>query len=101
MEDFHVQEADDIPEKQNDDQNNGGYQQKNSGNYQRQQYNRPAQAQPQAQPSTDMAALMARINSTTDVASLVSLYLDNTSVIESNPELKTLLSTRKKALQSL
>lgn len=96
----HINE-DGEPQVQQTSNSNGSYQQKNSRNYQRQQYNRPAQAQPQAQPSTDTAALMARINSTTDVASLVSLYLDNTSVIESNPELKTLLSTRKKALQSL
>ena len=113
-------EADDIPEKQNDDQNNGqqnGYQQKNNGGYQRQQYNgnrqqynnnRPAQpqpqvVQPQAQaPALDQtAALKATINSTNDVSALVSLYLDNTQVIEANPELKALLTNRKKALQSL
>lgn len=102
------------------DQNNGqqnGYQQKNNGGYQRQQYNgnrqqynnnRPAQpqpqvVQPQAQaPALDQtAALKATINSTNDVSALVSLYLDNTQVIEANPELKALLTNRKKALQSL
>lgn len=96
---------------------NNGYQQKNNGGYQRQQYNgnrqqynnnRPAQpqpqvVQPQAQaPALDQtAALKATINSTNEVSALVSLYLDNTQVIEANPELKALLTNRKKALQSL
>lgn len=47
------------------------------------------------------ATLRDAINATTEVAALVSIYLDNTPVIESNPELKNLLTTRKKALQSL
>lgn len=99
-------EADDIPEKQNDEQNNG-YQQKNNGFQRqqaqpRQQYNtqRPAQ-QPQTATADPSATLKATINATTDVASLVSLYLDNTQVIENNPELKNLLTTRKKALQAI
>ena len=87
-----------------------GYQQKNNGGYQRQQaqprqqYNnqRPAQAQPQPQASVDPnAALKAQINSTTDVQALISLYLDNTAVIEANPDVKNLLTTRKKALQAI
>lgn len=95
-------EADDIPEKQNDDQNNGGYQRQQA--QPRQQYNnqRPAQAQPQPQASSDPnAALKAQINATTDVQALISLYLDNTAVIESNPEVKSLLTNRKKALNAL
>lgn len=99
-------ESDDLPEKQDDDHNNNGGYQKNNG-YQRQQAqprrqsnnNRPTQ--PQAQAPDPTAALKAQINSTTDVASLVSLYLDNTQVIENNPELKALLTNRKKALQSI
>jgi len=47
------------------------------------------------------ATLRNAINATTEVAALVSIYLDNTQVIENNPELKNLLTTRKKALQSL
>lgn len=47
------------------------------------------------------ATLIEKINSTNDVAALVSIYLDNTQVIESNSELKTLLTNRKKALQTL
>lgn len=107
-------EADDIPEKQNDDHQNNGQQngyQKNNNGYQRQQYNgnrpqqynnqRPAQPQPQVQAPDPTATLKATINSTNDVSALVSLYLDNTQVIEANPELKNLLTTRKKALQSL
>ena len=90
---------------------NNGYQQKNNGGYQRQQYNgnrqqynnnRPAQAQPQPQASSDPnAALKAQINATTDVQALISLYLDNTAVIEANPDVKNLLTTRKKALQAI
>ena len=91
---------------------NGGYQQKNNNGYQRQQYNgnrqqynnnRPAQPQPQVQPQApdQTAALKAQINVTTDVPSLISLYTNNIQIIESNPELKSLLTNRKKALQSL
>ena len=87
-----------------------GYQQKNNGGYQRQQAqprqqynnNRPAQAQPQPQASVDPnAALKAQINATTDVQALISLYLDNTAVIEATPDVKNLLTTRKKALQAI
>lgn len=64
--------------------------------------NRPAQTQPQPQASADPnATLKAQINAITDVSALVSLYLDNTAVIESNPELKNLLTSRKKALQAI
>ena len=96
-------EADDIPEKQNDDQNNNGYQHKNYNGYQRQQYNnnRPAQPQPQPQAPDQTAALKAQINVTTDVTSLISLYTNNIQIIESNPELKSLLTNRKKALLAL
>jgi len=47
------------------------------------------------------ANLRNAINATTEVSDLVSIYLDNTQVIENNPELKNLLTNRKKALQSL
>ena len=58
--------------------------------------------QVQQQPTVNPhATLIENINSTNDVASLVSIYLDNTQVIESNSELKTLLTNRKKALQTL
>lgn len=91
---------------------NGGYQQKNNNGYQRQQYNgnrqqynnnRPAQPQPQAQvvASDQAAALKAQINATTNVQDLISIYMDNTQTLENNPELKSLLSNRKKALQTL
>ena len=63
----------------------------------------PTQQKPQAQQPTvnPHASLIEKINSTNDVASLVSIYLDNTQVIESNSELKSLLTNRKKALQTL
>lgn len=56
------------------------------------------QQQPTDNPNT---SLIEKINSTNDVATLVSIYLDNTQVIESNSELKSLLTNRKKALQTL
>lgn len=111
----HINE-DGEPQVQQTSNNNGGYQQKNNGGYQRQQYNgnrqqynnqRPAQAQPQpqvqpqAQAPDPTAALKAKINATTDVTSLISLYMDNVQTIESNPELKALASSRKKALLAL
>lgn len=101
----HINE-DGEPQVQQTTNNNGGYQQKNNG-YQRQQaqprqqYNTQRPAQPQPASTDPSAALKAQINSTTDVATLVSLYLDNTQIIESNPELKNLLTTRKKALQAI
>lgn len=65
---------------------------------------KPTQQKPQVQQQPTVnphATLIEKINSTNDVASLVSIYLDNTQVIESNSELKTLLTNRKKALQTL
>lgn len=65
---------------------------------------KPNQQKPQVQQPPTVnphATFIEKINSTNDVASLVSIYLDNTQVIESNSELKTLLTNRKKALQTL
>ena len=65
---------------------------------------KPTQQKPQVQQQPTVnphATLIEKINSTNDVASLVSIYLDNTQVIESNSELKTLLTNRKKAIQTL
>ena len=65
---------------------------------------KPTHQKPQVpqQPTVNPnASLIEKINSTNDVAALVSIYLDNTQVIESNSELKTLLTNRKKALQTL
>lgn len=74
----------------------------------RQQYNHPAQPQPQMQvqqPQTaapdQTEALKTQINATTNVQDLISIYMDNTQTLENNPELKSLLSNRKKALQTL
>lgn len=48
-----------------------------------------------------LATLRNAINATTDVASLVNIYLENTSLIEANPEIKAMLTSRKQALQSI
>lgn len=79
----------------------------NRQQYQKQNYNRPAPTMKPTTPAPTMqtpdpnATLRNAINATTEVASLVSLYLDNTQIIEGNAELKALLTNRKKALQSL
>ena len=103
----HIDENGEPQQNSNNGQQNG-YQQKNNGGYQRQQaqprqqYNNQRPAQPQPQASVDSnAALKAQINATTDVQALISLYLDNTAVIEANPDVKNLLTTRKKALQAI
>ena len=65
---------------------------------------KPTHQKPQVQqlPTVNPhASLIEKINSTNDVASLVSIYLDNTQEIESNSELKSLLTNRKKALQTI
>lgn len=64
---------------------------------------KPSQQKSQVQATAvnPNASLIEKINSTNDVASLVSIYLDNTQVIEANSEIKTLLTNRKKALQTL
>ena len=49
----------------------------------------------------EAATIKAEIIAAKDVTSLVSLYLDYTEAIESNPELKNLLTNRKKALKTL
>lgn len=71
----------------------------------RQQYNHPAQPQPQMHAQVvapdQTEALKTQINATTNVQDLISIYMDNTQTLENNPELKSLLSNRKKALQTL
>ena len=74
----------------------------NQGSYtgRKNQQSRPVQTQ--KQPVVDsFASLKEKINSTNDVATLVSIYLANTQLMEANPEIKSLLTNRKKALQTL
>ena len=68
----------------------------------RQQNNTRSQVKP-VQPTVkdEAATIKAEIIAAKDVTSLVSLYLDYTEAIESNPELKNLLTNRKKALKTL
>ena len=69
---------------------------------QRQQNNTRSQVKP-VQPTVkdEAATIKAEIIAAKDVTSLVSLYLDYTEAIESNTELKNLLTNRKKALKTL
>ena len=84
--------------------NNVTTQQKGNVNQpvQRQQNNTRSQVKP-VQPTVkdEAATIKAEIIAAKDVTSLVSLYLDYTEAIESNPELKNLLTNRKKALKTL
>lgn len=67
-----------------------------------------AEAQPQSasQSQTQVSAeqieaLKSRISSATEVSALVSIYMDNTALIEGNAEIKNLITNRKKALTAL
>lgn len=84
--------------------NNVTTQQKGNVNQpvQRQQNNTRSQVKPVQTPVKDeTATIKEEIIAAKDVTSLVSLYLDYTEAIESNPELKNLLTNRKKALKTL
>lgn len=87
---LYIYTGDDMPEKAVESEN------------EQQQISdiKPANLKPQNQ-NEAKDELKRLINTTSDIASLVSIYLDNTAVIESSPEIKTLLTNRKKALQSL
>ena len=90
----------DLPEVHSDDA-------PKSAQPSQQQYNRSAQAQPQPQMHAQVVApdqteaLKTQINATTNVQDLISIYMDNTQTLENNPELKSLMTNRKKALQTL
>ena len=90
---LNIFQGEDLNDKASEEQNNVP---------QTQVSQRPAYPQtPQPQVPVDYVVLKNSINGTADVAGLVSLYLENTQAIEANPEIKALLSARKKALQSL
>ena len=57
------------------------------------------QAQPQSKEQIE--ELKRKINSATDVPGLVSIYMDNTALVEGNAEIKNLITNRKKALTAL
>lgn len=89
---LYIYAGEDVPEKSNDEATP--------------QPKLVAAPQPLPQPQapvqqSEVESLKQKINSTTDVSALVSLYLESTQVIENNPELKSLLTNRKKALQTL
>lgn len=97
---LYIYAGEDIPEKMADD-NNVNTQQEPIPE-QRQQNNTRSQVRPVQTPvKNEAATIKAEIIAAKDVTSLVSLYLDYTEAIESNPELKNLLTNRKKALKTL
>lgn len=95
---LYIYAGEDIPEKMVEDNTN----QQESIPVQRQQNNTRSQVKPIQTPvKNEAATIKAEIIAAKDVTSLVSLYLDYTEAIESNPELKNLLTNRKKALKTL
>ena len=95
---LYIYAGEDIPEKMVEDNTN----QQESIPVQRQQNNTRSQVKPVQTPvKNEAATIKAEIIAAKDVTSLVSLYLDYTEAIESNPELKNLLTNRKKALKTL
>lgn len=95
---LYIYAGEDIPEKMVEDNTN----QQESIPVQRQQNNTRSQVKPVHPPvKNEAATIKAEIIAAKDVTSLVSLYLDYTEAIESNPELKNLLTNRKKALKTL
>lgn len=95
---LYIYAGEDIPEKMVEDNTN----QQEPIPEQRQQNNTRSQVKPVQTPvKNEAATIKAEIIAAKDVTSLVSLYLDYTEAIESNPELKNLLTNRKKALKTL
>lgn len=95
---LYIYAGEDIPEKMVEE----NAAQQESIPVQRQQNNTRSQVKPVQTPvKNEAATIKAEIIAAKDVTSLVSLYLDYTEAIESNPELKNLLTNRKKALKTL
>ena len=82
---LYIFQGDDLPEKSTDD------------TPQQQQMQRPVQQQPVVDP---LAGIKNAINSANDVTTLMSFYLDHQGEIESNPQIKALLTQRKQQLQN-
>ena len=75
---LYIFKGEDVPEKSNDD----------------------AQAAPAPKPFDKYAGIKATINGCNDINELMSFYLDHEAEISANPQLKQLLTDRKKQIQS-
>ncbi len=75
---LYIFKGEDVPEKSNDD----------------------ATAAPAPKPFDKYAGIKATINACKDVNELMSFYLDHEAEISANPQLKQLLTDRKKQIQS-
>lgn len=99
---LYLYQGEDIPEKRSDEA--GGHQARPAKQPASQAQSSSA-SQPAPQPFHASAGqaeeLKKKISSATEVSSLVSLYMDNTALIEGNAALKTLITDRKKALNAL
>ena len=84
---LYIFQGDDLPEKSTDDTASSASQQQ-------------MQKAVQQQPVDPLAGIKNAINSANDVTTLMSLYLDHQGEIESNPQIKTLLTQRKQQLQN-
>lgn len=75
---LYIFKGEDVPEKSNDD----------------------APAAPAPKPFDKYAGIKATINGCNDISELMSFYLDHEAEISANPQLKQLLTDRKKQIQS-
>ena len=75
---LYIFKGEDVPEKSNDD----------------------APAAPAPKPFDKYAGIKATINGCNDINELMSFYLDHEAEISANPQLKQLLTDRKKQIQS-
>ena len=84
---LYIFQGDDLPEKSADDTASSASQQQ-------------MQKAVQQQPIDPLAGIKNAINSANDVTTLMSFYLDHQGEIESNPQIKALLTNRKQQLQN-
>ena len=84
---LYIFQGDDLPEKSADDTASSASQQQ-------------MQKAVQQQPVDPLAGIKNAINSANDVTTLMSFYLDHQGEIESNPQIKALLTQRKQQLQN-
>jgi hypothetical protein len=87
---LYIFKGEDVPENSGEDTASSSKQQKKASG-----------PQPAPKPFDKYAGIKATINACNDVNELMSFYLDHEAEISANPQLKQLLTDRKKQIQSL
>ena len=100
---LYLYQGEDIPEKHDDAGGNQARPANQSAPQQKASASKPQQqtTAPQPQSKEQIEELKSRINAATETSALVTLYLENTALIEGNAEVKRLITDRKKALNAL